>query len=75
MCCRIQSFQFERFCSQETAVEAEDEEEDFPATGSLNFKNFINFNSLPEQKYGIRKSEKSELFNVYILSLIVCLFP
>ena len=54
-------------------MEAEDEEEDFPAIGSLNFKNFINFNSLPEQKYGIRKSEKSELFNVYIYKFN-CLF-
>ena len=37
-----------------------DEEEDFPAIDSLTFKNFISFNSLPEQKYGSRKSEKSE---------------
>ena len=39
-----------------------DEEEEFPAIDSVTFKNFISFNCSPEQKYGSKKSEKSEFF-------------
>lgn len=40
-----------------------DEEEDFPAIDSLTFKNFISFKDLPEQKYGSRKSKKTDKNN------------
>lgn len=54
MCCAIpiQSYQFERFCSQEA------EEEDFPAIGKLSCKNILNFDSLPKKKPETRKCEK-----------------